>query len=100
MFDCFGVGFTLVDLSGRGLGAPLVAQANGRGIPMTHLPVDDLAVRACWERDLVLVRPDQHVAWRDDTTPADWSAVLDRVTGHDITRTRHVWVSLAGQTRA
>ena len=100
MFDCFGVGFTLVDLSGRGLGAPLVAQANGRGIPMTHLPVDDLAVRACWERDLVLVRPDQHVAWRDDTTPADWSAVLDRVTGHDTTRTRHVWVSLAGQTRA
>jgi hypothetical protein len=48
---------------------------------MSHLPLDDSAVRACWERDLVLVRPDQHVAWRDDTAPYDCDAVLDRVTG-------------------
>lgn len=100
LFDRFGTGLTLVDLSGRGIGAPLVAEAVGRRIPMTHLPVDDPAVRACWERDLVLVRPDQHVAWRGNDAPTDWGAVLDRVVGHETTRTRHVPGSLASQTLA
>ena len=61
----------------------MVIQAQRRGIPMTHLALDDAAVRGCWERDLVLVRPDQHVAWRDDTPPEYWDAVLDRVSGRE-----------------
>lgn len=80
LFDRFGTGFTLVDLSGVDSGAVLVKEAARRGIPMTHLPVGDPAVRAEWERDLVLVRPDQHVAWRGDVPPDDWGAVLDQVT--------------------
>jgi 2-polyprenyl-6-methoxyphenol hydroxylase-like FAD-dependent oxidoreductase len=83
LFDLLGTGFTLVDLSGRGTGEPLVKEAVRRGIPMTHLAVTDDAVRACWERDLVLVRPDHHVAWRDDDPAPDWDAVLDRVTGRE-----------------
>jgi 2-polyprenyl-6-methoxyphenol hydroxylase-like FAD-dependent oxidoreductase len=81
LFDQFGAGFTLVDLSGRDLGAPLVHRAGQRDVPMTHLAVDDEVVRSCWERCLVLVRPDQHVAWRSDYAPSDWDQVLDRVTG-------------------
>jgi hypothetical protein len=100
LFDRFDVGFTLVDMSGSGLGGPLVEQAAGRGIPMTHLTVDDPAVRACWERVLVLVRPDEHVAWRADLAPADWGAVLDRVTGQEATRSRHVHPGFADQTLA
>ncbi len=88
LFDRFGPGFTLVDLSGREAGAPLARDATRRGIPMAYLPLDDAAVRACWERELVLVRPDQHAAWRADTPADDWSAVLDRVTGQVATRTR------------
>ena len=34
-----------------------------------------------YERDLVLLRPDQHVAWRGDTAPADPLHVIDRVRG-------------------
>jgi 2-polyprenyl-6-methoxyphenol hydroxylase-like FAD-dependent oxidoreductase len=82
LFDRMGIGFTLVDLSGSGLGTPLVDEARRRGVPMTHLPIEDAAVRACWERDLVLVRPDHHVAWRGDTPPEDCRQILDRVTGH------------------
>lgn len=81
LFDQFGVGFTLVDLSGRDLGAPLVLRARQRQVPMTHLAVDDEVVRSCWEASLVLVRPDQRVAWRGDDVPPDWDQVLDRVTG-------------------
>ncbi|HKT04818.1 MAG TPA: FAD-dependent monooxygenase [Rugosimonospora sp.] len=83
LFDRLGPGFTLVDLSGKGTGAPLATAAGERAVPVTHLELDDAAVRACWERDLVLVRPDQHVAWRGDAAPEDWTAVLDRVTGQE-----------------
>jgi hypothetical protein len=83
LFDRLGPGFTLVDLSGEGVGEPMVKEAKRRGIPMTHLALDDGAARSCWERDLVLVRPDEHVAWRGDDVPGDWEAVLDRVTGRE-----------------
>jgi 2-polyprenyl-6-methoxyphenol hydroxylase-like FAD-dependent oxidoreductase len=83
LFDRFGSGFTLVDLSGAGAGEALVARARLRGIPMTLLAFDDAAVRRCWERDLVLVRPDHYVAWRDDVPPAHWDTVLDVVCGRE-----------------
>jgi hypothetical protein len=85
LFDRFGPGFTLVDLSGGRIGQPLAERATCRGLPVAYLPLEDKAVRASWERDLVLVRPDQHVAWRSDTAPDDFDAVLDRVTGQQIT---------------
>jgi hypothetical protein len=85
VLDRLGDGMCLVDLSGQNIGETLVKEARQRGIPMNHLPLTDSAVRACWERDLVLVRPDQHVAWRDDDVPHNWEDVLDRVTGHRTT---------------
>ena len=41
------------------------------------------AVAALYERALVLVRPDGHVAWRSDQLPADPLALADRVRGAD-----------------
>jgi hypothetical protein len=81
LLDRLGPQFTLVDLTGTSTGRPLVAAARGRGVPMTHLSVADVAVRASWASRLVLVRPDQHVAWHADRSPSDWEAVLDVVTG-------------------
>ncbi|GAA3287943.1 FAD-dependent oxidoreductase [Dactylosporangium vinaceum] len=80
-FDRLGPQFTLVDLTGGGDGRALAAAARSRGLPVAHLPLDEPAVRACWGRRLVLVRPDQHVAWRDDAGLDDWDAVLDTVFG-------------------
>jgi 2-polyprenyl-6-methoxyphenol hydroxylase-like FAD-dependent oxidoreductase len=83
LFDRLGVEFTLVDLSGSGenRGKTLVQEANRCGVPMAYLPIGDDRVRAIWQRDLVLVRPDQHVAWRGNDAPTDWGAVLDRIRG-------------------
>ncbi|UWZ34098.1 FAD-dependent monooxygenase [Dactylosporangium roseum] len=81
LFDHLGRELTLVDLTDGALGGPLAAAANRRGIPVAHLPVTDPAVRACWERPLVLVRPDHHVAWRSGASVGDWDAVLDHVVG-------------------
>ncbi|MEV4627335.1 FAD-dependent monooxygenase [Micromonospora sp. NPDC049523] len=89
--DRLGPGFTLVDTSGRDAGGPLADEASRLGVPLTHLAVDDPGVRAVWERDLVLVRPDQHVAWRGDRAPDDWRAVLHRVTGRAGDGGRHAY---------
>jgi hypothetical protein len=81
LFDRLGPELTLVDLAGDGEGGRLVRRACDRGIPLTHLQVEAARARAAWQRDLVLVRPDQHVAWRGDSPVGDWDEVLDQVTG-------------------
>ncbi|WP_433831163.1 FAD-dependent monooxygenase [Actinoplanes sp. CA-015351] len=81
VYDLLGPGYTLVDLSGAKTGAALAERATRRGIPLTYLIIDDDNVRRAWERDLVLIRPDQHVAWRDDRAPDDWDTILDTVCG-------------------
>ena len=82
LFDRLGPQFTLVDLTDDAAGTRLAASANARGVPVTHLAITDPSVRAGWRSRLVLVRPDQHIAWRADDAPSDWQRVLDVVTGH------------------
>ncbi|MFI7546111.1 FAD-dependent monooxygenase [Actinoplanes sp. NPDC049599] len=81
LFDRFGPEFTLVDTAGDGRAEPLLAAAGERGLPVRHVVIQEPRVRELWERDLVLVRPDQHVAWRGDTVGDDPAAVIDRVRG-------------------
>ena len=61
--------------------SPLVQAAARREVPLTlhTLPQQDIA--ALYERSLVLVRPDGHVAWRGDQLPDDPVALIDRVRG-------------------
>lgn len=80
LYDSLGPGFTLIEL-----GAPAdpawETAARERGVPLTRLHLHRPDLRELVGGDLLLVRPDQLVAWRgsaDDTAPA---AVLDRVRG-------------------
>lgn len=73
-------GFTLVDFSGDGRGVPLVEEAARQGVPLRHVRIDDPRVRSCWQSELVLVRPDLHVAWRG-AAATEPDAVLRRVRG-------------------
>jgi len=52
-----------------------------RGVPLRVVDIRDAKARALYARDLVLVRPDQHVAWRGNAVPDDALAVIDRVRG-------------------
>ena len=52
-----------------------------RGVPLTTTAIADPMVAALYERRLVLVRPDGHVAWRADDLPEDPLALADRVRG-------------------
>jgi 2-polyprenyl-6-methoxyphenol hydroxylase-like FAD-dependent oxidoreductase len=80
LFDLFGPGFTLVRFTDASVAA-LAEAAQRRGVPLKVLDVRDANARRIYERDFVLVRPDQHVAWRGNAMPDDALAVIDRVRG-------------------
>jgi 2-polyprenyl-6-methoxyphenol hydroxylase-like FAD-dependent oxidoreductase len=80
--DLFGGGFVLLAFAGAADDAsPIAAAARSRGVPLETVPIDDPAIAGLYERRLVLVRPDGHVAWRGDAPPADPLALVDRVRG-------------------
>lgn len=63
--DLVGDNYTLIDLGGKDAFVhTLLAAARARGIPVDHRRVDDPRIAELFEAPLVLVRPDQHVAWR------------------------------------
>jgi hypothetical protein len=80
--DLFGHGFVLLRLgSDPPSSANIERAAKQRGVPLTVHVLTDEKVLAAYERRLVLVRPDGHVAWRADQEPADAAALADCVRG-------------------
>jgi 2-polyprenyl-6-methoxyphenol hydroxylase-like FAD-dependent oxidoreductase len=80
--DLFGNGFTLLRLGETAPQPSAVERAFAeRGVPLTTVSIDDPAVAMLYERALVLVRPDGHVAWRGDAAPVDPLAIADHVRG-------------------
>jgi hypothetical protein len=59
----------------------IVEAAAKRGVPLDVVTIDEPAVRQAYERQLVLVRPDGHAAWRADAPPPDPLALIDYVRG-------------------
>jgi hypothetical protein len=59
----------------------MVAAAEQRGVPLVVVDIDLPEARALYRRKLVLVRPDQHVAWRGDAEPAAALDLIDLVRG-------------------
>ena len=80
VFDLFGLGFTLLRFADLDVDAVTAAAAE-REMPLRVVDIRDDHVRRLYERDLVLIRPDHHVAWRGDTVPDNPGAILDRVRG-------------------
>ena len=81
LHDALGPEFTLLRFGGASDPAPLFAAARSRGLPLASTAVDDAAARTIYGADLVLIRPDHHVAWRGDRLPRDCGSLLDRVRG-------------------
>ncbi|MGV9818929.1 FAD-dependent monooxygenase [Nocardia xishanensis] len=80
IFDLFGRGFTLLRFADHDVDAFTDAAAQ-RGVPLEVVDIRDARAHALYERDLVLIRPDQHVAWRGNATPAAPLLIIDRVRG-------------------
>ncbi|WP_433522090.1 FAD-dependent monooxygenase [Nocardia pseudovaccinii] len=80
IFDLLGRGFTLLRFAEHDV-TGLTDAAAERGVPLDVVDIRDDHARALYERDLVLIRPDQHVAWRGNAAPTDPLSIVDRIRG-------------------
>jgi 2-polyprenyl-6-methoxyphenol hydroxylase-like FAD-dependent oxidoreductase len=80
--DLFGPGFVLLRFGEDAPAATaFISAARARQVPLSVTTIASVEAAAIYERRLVLVRPDGHVAWRGDVLPADALALIDRVRG-------------------
>jgi hypothetical protein len=82
VFEELGDGFALLAFGVEdGAVAPFQAAAQARHIPLKVIRDTCAGGREDYEARLVLVRPDQYVAWTGDAAPADADAVLRKAAG-------------------
>jgi 2-polyprenyl-6-methoxyphenol hydroxylase-like FAD-dependent oxidoreductase len=75
-------GYSLLRLNPEHDSASLSAAFEARGAPFTVLDLPGQPVREIYERDLLLLRPDMHVVWRDNRMPEDPTELVAVATGH------------------
>jgi 2-polyprenyl-6-methoxyphenol hydroxylase-like FAD-dependent oxidoreductase len=82
LYDTLGFEFTLLRLGPKPPDASAFARAaEARGLPLAVVDRPEAELRALYEADLALIRPDQIVAWRGDRVPEDVDKLLAQVTG-------------------
>jgi hypothetical protein len=81
LYDALGSDFALRFDRGVAV-APITDAAAWRGVPLAVVDVEsDEAADLYGGYDLVLSRPDQHVAWRGSAVPANPLQLIDLVRG-------------------
>jgi hypothetical protein len=80
LYDSFGFEWSLLCL-GRPQGGAFLAAARSFGLDLHVVRLDNAAARDLYGADLVLIRPDQVVAWRGNDDGAAHS-ILAALTGH------------------
>ncbi len=83
LYDALGTGYTAVRLDPSLSVSALSDAAAQRGVPLAVLDVDPEIpqAQALYKHKLLLVRPDQHVAWRGDQPPYAPLGLIDLVRG-------------------
>jgi hypothetical protein len=82
LYDELGAGFALLRSDSREDTSGFLQAAKALGLPLKVVDIDPPAeVADHYSYPLVLVRPDQHVAWRGSSTGTDPVQTLAKVTG-------------------
>jgi 2-polyprenyl-6-methoxyphenol hydroxylase-like FAD-dependent oxidoreductase len=83
LYDHFGQGFTLLATDGSDADEIDRAREAARkaDVPLQVLRPREPAIAALYQTRYALIRPDQHVAWRGNTIPANAASLLLQVTG-------------------
>jgi 2-polyprenyl-6-methoxyphenol hydroxylase-like FAD-dependent oxidoreductase len=80
LFDRLGPWFTLIAF-GAAPDAELVAAARRLGMPLAVVRIDQPDLEIIYRCQQLLVRPDQHVAWRGRRAVAEANAIVARCLG-------------------
>jgi 2-polyprenyl-6-methoxyphenol hydroxylase-like FAD-dependent oxidoreductase len=85
LFDHFSNGFTLLKLGSVRINTDnFINSAIKLGIPIALYENTSKDLLDLYKYNLILVRPDQYVAWRGDKVPEDLNSVLKLVSGRDL----------------
>jgi FAD binding domain len=83
MQDRIGEGYTLLRLGGTQADASGLERAfRAIGAPFEILDIPDAPARDIYGYDLLLLRPDLHVVWRDNGPPEEPERLAKLATGH------------------
>lgn len=78
-------GFTLLNLGEDEVSSSLFRDAFEEvSVPFDSIFVASEAARKVYEKELLLLRPDMHVAWRGDFVPENISEIVAKVTGRSL----------------
>ena len=81
--DTLGPGYTLLRLGGTHESGDGLEQAfNALGAPFELVDTAEQNARELYGYDLILLRPDLHIAWRGNRAPHDPKRLAAQVTGH------------------
>ncbi|WP_419961818.1 FAD-dependent monooxygenase [Psychrobacillus sp. BM2] len=81
LYDELGSCYTLLRLDAKQNVDSLVKVAEEKNIPLKIVTLNRPDLINVYERSLILVRPDQHVAWRGNVLPEDVSSLINTVCG-------------------
>jgi hypothetical protein len=81
LYDALGRDYTIVRTDPAAGISGIVDSAARRRVPLTVLDLDAEDARLLYRHKLVLVRPDQHVAWRGDEQPSSPMELIETVRG-------------------
>ncbi len=81
LYDVLGQDYSLIRLDPAVPISGIVEAAAQRNLPLSILDVEEPEARTLYARELVLVRPDRHVAWRGNEEPNNPEDLVDLVRG-------------------
>ena len=81
LYDRLSRGFTLLRLDPRLDVSALEKAAASRNLPLSVLDIRGDQITTLYDYPLVLVRPDQRIAWRGHVSPRDTLGLIDRLRG-------------------
>jgi len=81
LYDSLGPSYALLRFDPNVGISGLLSAAARRHMPLMVLDIEDSDARSLYGRNLVLVRPDQHVAWRGNAEPLACLDLIDRLCG-------------------
>lgn len=87
IYDELGTGFTLLCIGIPETSATDAYTPSELKAPLIVRRIDHDGLAELYEARYVLVRPDQHVAWRGQEMPDDFSAILERACGFGLGET-------------
>ena len=81
LYDAMGANFALLRFDRSIDVSVLMFAMRDRGMSIRVVDIDPNDAPDCYTTNLVLSRPDQHVAWRGDAIPDDVEKIVDRLCG-------------------